>query len=168
MRRLARSSRNLVDVYVEDRRASERDLAQARLLARLAQGHAAQIGVAVGVAAQLQPLTKFSVMREQHAFERAIDDPRRAGQMPDREASLETLRLRGDEGAEALDHQTLALVARAIDGEFVEQAPAAGTYYRERHVSPIGLPRKSSTSWPIVRRIITRSGRHSRRQKSEG
>jgi hypothetical protein len=93
-------------------------------------------------------------MREQHAFERAIDDPRRAGKMPDREASLETLRLRGDEGTEALDHQALALVARAIDGELVEQVPAAGTYRRERHVSPSGF--RGAFAFLAIRKVRTR------------
>ena len=55
--------------------------AQARkpgLFARLAQRHRQQVGIAVGVAAGLQPLVELAVVREQHAAPWGVHDPRRS------------------------------------------------------------------------------------------
>jgi len=62
---------------------------QAGFLLRLTQRHAGQVGVAVRMAAQLQPAAELAVVGQQHARAVGADQPGRAGEMPGRMGALE-------------------------------------------------------------------------------
>ena len=74
---LTRAGADGVDVEVE-RLGIDAQALDAGLLGGLPQGHGRQVGVAVGVAAGLQPALVLGVEQEEHALAGGVDDDRRA------------------------------------------------------------------------------------------
>ena len=84
---------------------------QSALLSRFAQGDGEQIGIAVGVAAELQPFAELAMMREQHPGAIGADDPRRTGQVPRKARAPEAGFLRFDKADGLLRHRALVRIA---------------------------------------------------------
>ena len=122
MLRLGAARGNAVAVEVEDVRLDD-EVAQARFLFRLAQAHAREIDVAIGVAAQLQPAAELAVMREQCARARGIDQPCAAGEVADREGALGGVHMRLREVAEQRDGRGFVGMRRGVAIERGEPAP---------------------------------------------
>ena len=85
---LGSARRNAVAVEVEDA-ALHGQPGHAGLLARLAQRHARQVHVAVGMPAGLQPAVQLAVMGQQRAPAVGADQPARGGEMPGQARALE-------------------------------------------------------------------------------
>src|SRR5262249_21710590 len=78
---LGAASGDDMDVDIKDVLRNRADRVQIRFLARLAQGDAKDIGIAIGMAAELEPLVQFAMMRQQGVCPVAIDNPGRARDM---------------------------------------------------------------------------------------
>ncbi len=124
---LCAARRYRVNVDVVDGFLGEDDARKAGLFGRLAQRNAANVGIAVGVAAQLDPNPELAVVRQQRVAQRAIDDPGRTGHVAARETPFEAARLGAHEAQEFFGHCGLACVASVVLGKFGDQAfPARG------------------------------------------
>lgn len=77
---LARSRRDGVDVEIEDPRV-DRQLLDPAFFDGFAQGHPREVGVAVAMAAELEPAAELAMVGEQHPPGAFLDHQRRAGQM---------------------------------------------------------------------------------------
>ena len=74
MRRIAAMGGYQMDVDVEQVIAHGLDF-EPRFFARFTQGNTQRVGIAIAVAAQLQPAIQLAVMREEHMRTRFVDDP---------------------------------------------------------------------------------------------
>jgi hypothetical protein len=106
-----------VAIEIEDFRLDDK-LRQTRFFLRLAQRHACEISIAVGVPAQLQPAIEFAVMREQHPLAGSIDEPGRSGEMTRHATSLEAI---GVLQAELAEHPSSGCCGSAGCAEAIEQ-----------------------------------------------
>lgn len=135
MLRLVRARRNHVPVEIEDV-ALDDQIVQARLLPRLAQRDAREVGVAIGVTAELQPAIELAMMREQHAPTGSIDEPGRTGEVSRHAAAFETIRVRQRERAEIVRARRSLACGAGMSCEQVEQEPAwIGGGQGKRHCS---------------------------------
>ena len=90
MLRLGSAQWNAMAVDIEDV-AFDAQTRHAGFLLRLAQGHACQVGIAIGMAAGLQPAIEFAVMHQQYPFAVAADQPCRAGEVRHGVAPIEDI-----------------------------------------------------------------------------
>ncbi len=121
----SRAGGNAMYVDVVDRRARERDVREARFLGRLTQRDAADIRIAVGMPAELEPRIELTVVGQQRGRPGAIDDPGRTRHVADREHAFEARGLRADEGAQTLCHRRFTRVAGNVRRELAQQRRAA-------------------------------------------
>ena len=111
-----------MNVEVDDIRLQRR-YREARLFCRFSARNRQRIGVAVGMAAQLQPSADLCVIGQQHAQCHPVDDHGRAGHMAVVPAvAFETAGLPQHEAAEAC--HVLVWIARLVPVEQGEQLVA--------------------------------------------
>ena len=116
--RLAGASRDHVNVEV-DRCGVDGEVGDPALLHRLPQRDAGEVGVAVGVPAQLQPPPQLAVIGEQSPPLLMVEHQGGAGEMPRQASPAErVLGVRVDEGQHPLTHRPLRLVGRLVRQQY--------------------------------------------------
>jgi len=119
---LIAAGRNAMHVDVVDLVGDGAQRAQSRFLARFAQGRTAHVGVAVDVAAELQPAIEFAMVQQHRPLAFGIDDPGRRRYVTRRQRPIErTHAVRFEKRNEPVAHRTLALVERAISTHIVQE-----------------------------------------------
>ena len=119
--------RDRVDVEVEDpdgSRGSRVQSLESGLLARLAQGDPQRVGIAVGMAAQLEPSPELAVMGEQHLLEVGRNHPGGAGDVARKAGAFKAVGPAVDEAAGPRHHGGVAGVTLQIGVEQVEDGPS--------------------------------------------
>ena len=111
-----------VDVVDAVRRCDDR--LQAGLLARFAQRDTPHVDIAVGMAAELQPLTEFAMMGQQRECAGPIDDPGTRRHVADCERALERTGMSRDERAQLAEHRAFAVVNRSVPFELRDELGA--------------------------------------------
>ena len=127
-----------MNVEVDDIRLQRR-YREARLFCRFSARNRQRIGVAVGMAAQLQPSADLRVMGQQHAHGHPVDDHGRAGHVAVVPAvAFETAGLPQHEAAEACH-----VLVRITGLVAVEQGEQLVAVQGGRHPARLRLPRQS-------------------------
>jgi hypothetical protein len=90
--RISAARRNTVEIEVEETGFDAQSI-EPRLLFGFAQGDPLKVLLAIGMTTQLQPEPKLSMMRQQHARPILTHQPRRSGEVSDREFPLERIRI---------------------------------------------------------------------------
>lgn len=92
--------RDPVNIHVENRFTSQ-PYRHSRFLFGLALGHGPHVGVAVAVAAGLEPAVEFAVVQQQDVPARRVEYPGRGRDVPDQERTLEAVGMAGNESRQA-------------------------------------------------------------------
>jgi len=120
--------RNRVDVDVEREKTVSTgqpfEVAKTGLLARFAKRYGPCVGVAVGVATELQPTAELAMVGEQEARRIGGEDPARSGDVPRQAGAREAVRARLNERRYAVDRRRFPGKAVPVAGEEFEQGLA--------------------------------------------
>src|SRR5581483_2707777 len=109
--RLGAARGNRVTIEIENFRIDD-EIRQSRFLLSFAQGDAGEIGIAVGVAAELEPEPELAMVREQYAPAVCAHEPSRTGQMSDREFAMRGIGVPAHELDEAIGRRRTLRMAR--------------------------------------------------------
>ena len=124
-----------VDIEVEwelaVRSREQVKVGQAGFLLGFALRHLERVGIAVGVAAELEPALQLAVMGEEHRAAVGRDDPRGAGDVAGEAGALEAVSVGLDEVANLGDARVVLRPAVAMDLQEVEQRAAVHRQHRE-------------------------------------
>lgn len=91
---------------------------QSGFFARLAPGGAEHIGIFFDVAAELDPQVEFAMVGEQGMLAFLIQDPGRAGKMPDRQAPIEKSVMLIDKAFDLQPHSFFVRIQSAMRADF--------------------------------------------------
>ena len=118
----------------------DHQVGQPRLFLGFLQRHRSQVGVAVGVPAQLQPAAQLAVVGQQHPLPGRVHQPGRTGEMTGQTAPFVDRAGVGQQGLKQRHHRRFRRVAPAVVGQGGGQVEIRGHETRMRWKRATSVP----------------------------